>query len=72
MTVKQLIAKLEKLPQSHRVIVDKATGGELAGSPLDSVNVGHYRADSTWAGDLIHPDDVAKGDVAVVVLSPVN
>lgn len=70
MTVKQLIGKLKKLPQSHQVVVDKGQDG----SPLDSVSEGHYEADSTWSGALLHPDDVPDHEnaKAVVVLHPVN
>jgi hypothetical protein len=71
-TVKQLIAKLQKLPQSHRVIIEKSTGGECSASPIDAIQVGHYRADSAWAGDVKHPDDLAESDEPVVVLTPVN
>lgn len=67
MTVKQLIAKLQKLPGSRKVIISKNDP-----SPLDSVEEGHYRADSTWSGELKHPDDVEDGDEKVVVLHPVN
>lgn len=70
MTVKQLIAKLSKLPESHQVVIDKGQDG----SPLDSVELGHYEADSTWSGSLLHPDDVENHPKAkaVVVLYPVN
>lgn len=69
MNVKQLIERLQKLPPLHRVIVDKGNG---EGSPLDSLEVGHYDPDTTWSGSLKHPDDVEPIHESVVVLSPVN
>lgn len=70
MTVKQLIAKLKKLPQNARVIMVK--DGEANGaSPLAVVQTDFYRADSTGSGDIKHPDDKERGDKTVVSLWPV-
>lgn len=60
MTVKQLIAKLQEMPQNRRVILVTCSGATPNSSPLHSVDAGHYREESTWAGDVLHPDDVEE------------
>jgi len=70
-TVKQLIAKLSKLPPAAIVVVQK--DGEGNGySPLDDLDLGTYRPDSTWSGERIDPSDKGPGDKAAVFLAPVN
>jgi hypothetical protein len=71
MTVKQLIAKLQALPQSHQVIINKHSG---EGSPLSDVEPSHYIAETTWSGHVVHPDDVPDYPEAkrCVVLWAVN
>ena len=71
MNVKQLIEILQKLPETDKVIIVKSSG---EGSPLSSIDDGYYEAETTWYGNIIHPDDAADHAKAekVVILSPVN
>lgn len=73
MTVKQLIKKLESLPSNSLVILQK--DGEGNGySPLSGLGTAVYRPDSTWSGERVDGEDYERepGDVAAVVLCPVN
>jgi hypothetical protein len=78
-TVKQLIAKLEKL-DPDRVVVMRKDGEGNGHSPLSNLGDCIYRPDSTWSGD-VYPEDAneddhgytkQKGDKKAVVLCPVN
>lgn len=74
MTVKQLIAKLKKLPQSALVVMSCDGEGNNF-SPLSTADESIYRPESGWAGQLVgHGGDYEKerGDRAAVVLWPVN
>lgn len=78
MTVAELIAELQELPQDLIVIVQKDSEGNgyspLAGSDHECV----YVPDSTWSGEVYSNEDYAdKGyaysdAVPCVVLFPVN
>jgi hypothetical protein len=71
MTVKQLIAKLSTLPPGALVVSQK--DGEGNGySPLADLDLGVYRADSTWSGERKAPEDREPGDKTAVFLSPVS
>jgi len=74
MTVKQLIAKLQKLPQSALVVMSCDGEGNNF-HPLSVAEESIYRPESTWAGQLVgHGGDYKKerGDRSAVVLWPVN
>lgn len=84
MTVKELIAKLEKEDPDRLVLVQK--DGEGNGySPLYQVTTGAYRADSTWSGEYgieklteelkargFTEEDVYEGGVPALALVPTN
>lgn len=76
MTVAELIAELQALPQDSIVILQKDAEGNgyspLCGVDGDCV----YTADSSWSGEVAGPEDRAEGygaeGVPCVVLHPVN
>lgn len=73
MTVEELIAQLSKLPPTSLVVLQK--DGEGNGySPCVGVEAATYAAESTWSGEVPHPDDADNYPDAVpcVVLWPVN
>lgn len=79
MTVKQLIAQLQKLDQDRIVVLRKDAEGN-GHSPLADLDHCIYRPDSTWSGDVYpenaNEDDYGyvkeRGDKKAVVLCPVN
>ncbi len=75
MTVKELIEKLQSLPQDNVVIMSKdGEGNEY--SPLSDMSVGLYAAETTWRGDYYDPKDIESEERSsydpVVCLWPVN
>ncbi len=52
-------------------IMEKDAGGN-GYSPLFGCNEANYFADSTWSGEIDHPDEPREGGERVVVLCPVN
>jgi hypothetical protein len=80
MTVKQLIAELQKLDPNRIVVLQKDAEGN-GYSPLVGAEHTIYRPESTWSGQC-YPDDPAKheeyeytkerGDKKAVVLWPTN
>jgi hypothetical protein len=79
MTVKQLIARLSKFDPNRIVVMSK--DGEGNGfSPLETMQEGIYRPESTWSGESFPEgateDDYGytkqKGDKPSVTLWPVN
>lgn len=77
MTVEDLIQELHLIiaanPDMKTAQVVQSKDAEGNGfSPLDELCVSKYLADSTWSGEVIHPDDDYEGSVDVVCLWPVN
>lgn len=75
MTVAQLRETLAGLPDDMPVVMAKDEEGN-GYSPLDEVDPHrHYYAESTWSGEIRHPDDIEDDDQPdhiVVVLWPTN
>jgi hypothetical protein len=71
MTVKQLIEILNDFDADQQVVIVKSPG---EGSPLSSVDDGYYEPETSWYGNVVHPDDIEDHDnaKAVVILAPVN
>lgn len=72
-TVAELRSALAELPGDTLVVMSRDAEGN-GFSPLAEVEVGgHYIAESTWAGDVPHPDDYEEGTgVPCLTLWPVN
>ena len=82
MTVDELIAKLQAVPEADRgrlVVLQKDPEGN-GYSPLEGTAANSwYEPESTWAGNCPHPDDLKSGEVELsnnavkaFVLWPVN
>jgi hypothetical protein len=84
MTVAELIAELQALPQDALVVLQKDAEGN-GHSPMAGFWIGGYRAVSTWSGDVglleltaedvrqgFTTDDLATDGVVAAILYPVN
>lgn len=73
MNVFELIEELNRLPSDLTVVMSKDAEGNRY-SPLARLEPGKYLAESTWAGEMVHPDDEGDYDglTDVVCLWPVN
>ena len=69
MTVKQLIKKLQDLPQNALVVMSKDSEGNSF-SPLSEGSTEWYVPDSSYSGDLV--EEKEKGAKQAVVLWPTN
>lgn len=72
MTVRELVRKLQELPQEALVVMSSDGEGNSY-SPLDSLWIGDYVAESTWSGNMFVEDELEPGEgVAAVCLDPTN
>lgn len=71
MTVKELIVELKKYPPTAKVVMQKDGEGNSY-SPLSSVDLDRYQADSTWSGSRVDPEDDSDVFETAVFLVPVN
>lgn len=74
MTVKELINKLQELPEDHKIVMSKDAEGNSY-SPLSNISEGVYVADSTWSGDYYDTGDAEEEEIEgapVICLWPVN
>jgi hypothetical protein len=73
MTVGQLKAALTHYSDDTLVVMSKdGEGNEY--SPLSEDSEGRYRAENTYSGEMVHPDDYEESDDLPLVccLWPVN
>lgn len=71
----ELLKAFEQNPDLRNAKVILASDAEGNGySPLSDLGLDKYIADTTWSGELIHPDDVPDYPEAedVIALWPVN
>ena len=73
MTVKALIAQLEKHDLNRVVVLSSDSEGNSY-SPLSSVNPFRYLPDTTWSGEIYDEDEteMPPGTKAALVLYPTN
>lgn len=71
MKVQELIEMLQKYPKDFDIIIQKDSEGN-GYSPLVGAETAVYEAESTWSGQVLHPDDVEDQEENCVVLWPVN
>lgn len=80
MKVKELIELLQGQDPEAEVILQKDAEGN-GYSPLAGADPSLYRADTTYSGEPLHPDDIEDGyyddadlaaAVAAIVLWPIN
>lgn len=70
MTVKQLKERLAELPDDFEVIMQSDAEGNSY-SPLSGLEGCRYEEETTWSGEVVHPDD-QEGPNNAVVLWPIN
>jgi len=76
MTVKELIENLRSIDPETKIVMSKDAEGN-GFSPLSEIDpAAWYQAETTWSGDVLHPDDYdpddAEGLEKVVCFWPVN
>lgn len=76
MTIKDLIAELQKLPADLQVILSKdAEGNGFSPLPTNFYSLGEYTPESTWSGefqDTADPEDREPLNINAVCLWPTN
>jgi hypothetical protein len=61
MTVAELIEVLQGLDPDRKVILQKDAEGN-GFSPFGDWYEALYRAESTWSGEVLHPQDIEDGE----------
>lgn len=69
MTVAELVAELQAMPQDH-IVVMSSDGEGNDYSPLDDTEQGYYMPRSSWSGSMAHEADGLPENC--VILWPTN
>lgn len=79
MTVKELIEILKDLPEDREIVMSCDAEGNGYSPLADADPQRWYTPETTWSGDVHHPDDIESGEVEldessklVVLLWPTN
>lgn len=76
MTAKKLIERLSTVPPDTPVVMSKDGEGNGFSPLAEADTAARYVEETTWAGDVLHPDDYDAYDpesmTHVVCLWPVN